>query len=73
MSLASLAAGADGIIVEVHYNPDEALCDKDQALSPLLFTGMMKKLRRLQEALGSPGTAGATEETGCPPLALAAR
>ena len=32
MSLAAAAAGADGIIVEVHPNPDEALCDGPQAL-----------------------------------------
>src|SRR6185312_4723415 len=34
MALASVAAGADGIIVEVHTNPEEALSDKDQALTP---------------------------------------
>jgi 3-deoxy-7-phosphoheptulonate synthase len=72
MSLAALAAGADGIIVEVHYNPAEALCDKDQALSPLLFNGLMNKLRRLKEALGEREAPGDTEETGRPPLALAA-
>jgi 3-deoxy-7-phosphoheptulonate synthase len=32
MSLAAAAAGADGIIVEVHPNPDEAICDGPQAL-----------------------------------------
>jgi 3-deoxy-7-phosphoheptulonate synthase len=69
MSLASLAAGADGIIVEVHYNPAEALCDKDQAMSPALFSGMMDRLRNLKEALGvSP-----VQEAGRPPLALAGR
>jgi 3-deoxy-7-phosphoheptulonate synthase len=72
MSLAALAAGADGIIVEVHCNPAEALCDKDQALSPLLFNGLMNKLRRLKEALGEREAPVDTEETGRPPLALAA-
>jgi 3-deoxy-7-phosphoheptulonate synthase len=72
MSLAALAAGADGIIVEVHCNPAEALCDKDQALSPLLFNGLMNKLRRLKEALGDREAPGDAEETGRPPLALAA-
>ena len=33
LALAAVAAGADGLIVEVHPNPDEALCDKDQALT----------------------------------------
>ncbi|MBW2031168.1 MAG: 3-deoxy-7-phosphoheptulonate synthase, partial [Deltaproteobacteria bacterium] len=42
MSLAAMAAGADGIIVEVHYNPSEALCDKDQAMPPEMFSGMMR-------------------------------
>ena len=44
MSLASVAAGADGIMVEVHYNPSEALCDGEQSLSPEMFANMMKKL-----------------------------
>ena len=47
MSLAAMAAGADGIIIEVHHNPDEAVCDKDQAMSPEMFTGLMAKLDRL--------------------------
>ena len=47
MSLAAMAAGADGIIIEVHYHPDEAVCDKDQAMSPEMFTGLMGKLDRL--------------------------
>ena len=73
MSLASLAAGADGIIVEVHYNPAEALCDKDQALSPVLFSGLMDKLRHLQGALGTWTAEGVVAGSGRPPLALAAR
>ena len=47
MSLAATAAGADGIIIEVHYNPSEALCDKDQAMPPAMFAGLMRKLRAL--------------------------
>ncbi len=47
MSLAAMAVGADGIIVEVHNNPCEALCDKDQAMSPDMFSGLMKKLQML--------------------------
>jgi len=47
MSLAAMAAGADGIIIEVHYNPCEALCDKDQAMPPDVFAGLMKKLQEL--------------------------
>jgi 3-deoxy-7-phosphoheptulonate synthase len=43
-----VAAGADGIIVEVHYNPAEALCDADQALTPDIFKDIMQRLRPLQ-------------------------
>ena len=47
MSLAAMAAGADGILIEVHCNPCEALCDKDQAMSPEMFLILMKKLQSL--------------------------
>jgi len=47
MSLAAMAAGADGILIEVHYNPCEALCDKDQAMSPEMFSILMRKLQSL--------------------------
>jgi 3-deoxy-7-phosphoheptulonate synthase len=48
MSLAAMAAGADGIIIEVHYNPAEALCDKDQAMPPEMFATLMRRLRALR-------------------------
>ena len=48
MSLAAMAAGADGIIIEVHYNPCEALCDKDQAMPPDMFKDLMRKLQLLR-------------------------
>ena len=51
MSMASVAAGADGIIVEVHTKPEEALCDADQALTPDIFSNMMKRLRPLKSFL----------------------
>ena len=51
MSLASMAAGADGIMVEVHRNPGEALCDGDQRLSLQVFAVMMNKLRILGKAM----------------------
>jgi len=49
MSLAAVAAGADGLMVEVHRNPAEALSDKEQALTPLQFSDMMKKVRSLRK------------------------
>lgn len=51
MSLAAMAAGADGIMVEVHCSPADAMCDRDQAMSPDMFEGLMKKLRLLQSSL----------------------
>lgn len=49
MSLAAVASGADGLIVEVHRNPAEALSDKEQALTPLQFTDILKKVRSLRK------------------------
>jgi 3-deoxy-7-phosphoheptulonate synthase len=48
MSMAAVAAGADGIIVEVHHKPEEALCDADQALTPVIFADIMGRLRPLR-------------------------
>jgi len=49
LSLSAVAAGADGIIVEVHISPSEALCDKEQTLNPRDFAEMTKKVRMLHE------------------------
>ena len=48
MSMAAVAAGADGIIVEVHHQPTKALCDADQALTPTIFANIMSRLRPLR-------------------------
>ncbi|MGD1971753.1 MAG: 3-deoxy-7-phosphoheptulonate synthase [Desulfobacterales bacterium] len=53
MSMAAAAAGADGMIVEVHHKPEEALCDADQALTPAIFAHMMKRLRPLKSFLNN--------------------
>jgi 3-deoxy-7-phosphoheptulonate synthase len=47
MSLAAVAAGADGLIIEVHYKPEEATSDKDQTLSPTQFDQLAIKARKL--------------------------
>jgi 3-deoxy-7-phosphoheptulonate synthase len=47
MSLAALAAGADGLMIEVHYDPSKALSDKDQALTPTQFKNLMKKVNKM--------------------------
>jgi 3-deoxy-7-phosphoheptulonate synthase len=52
MSMASVACGADGLILEVHRNPSEALSDKEQALTPEQFSELMRKLRPLEKFLG---------------------
>ncbi len=52
MALAAVAAGADGIMVEVHPKPEEALSDGPQALLPEVFARMMESLRRVAEAVG---------------------
>lgn len=53
MSMAAVAAGADGMIVEVHHKPQEALCDADQALTPDMFANMMKRLRPLKSFINN--------------------
>ena len=52
MSLASVSAGADGLIVEVHPNPDEALSDGPQSLTPENFRALMKDLKKVGSAVG---------------------
>jgi 3-deoxy-7-phosphoheptulonate synthase len=47
LALAGMAAGAHGIIVEVHYNPAEAQCDGPQALLPAMFNELMGQLRQI--------------------------
>ena len=52
MARAAVAAGADGLIMEVHYKPDEALCDGYQSLGPEDFIQLMASLRKVAEAIG---------------------
>ena len=51
MSLASLAAGADGLTVEVHVDPENAMSDKDQQLRPDEFEKLMDKINKLNASL----------------------
>lgn len=48
MALAAAAAGADGLIIEVHNDPAHALCDGPQSLTPQAFDGLMKKVEAIQ-------------------------
>ncbi|MDY4192136.1 MAG: 3-deoxy-7-phosphoheptulonate synthase [Oscillospiraceae bacterium] len=52
MSMAAVAAGADGLIIEVHNDPQNALCDGTQSLTPEAFDGLMNKLRPLAQCVG---------------------
>lgn len=51
MALAAVAAGADGLIIEVHNQPERALCDGPQSITPARFDQLMRKIARLREAL----------------------
>ena len=52
MSRAAIAAGADGLIIDVHCNPEEAMCDGAQALRPEGFQKVMEGLAPIAVAIG---------------------
>ena len=52
MALAAVAAGADGLIIEVHNDPKNALCDGAQSVKPDLFDDIMKDIRQIAAAVG---------------------
>lgn len=52
MAKAAVAAGADGLIMEVHYKPDEALCDGYQSLGLKDFEDLMNELQKVALAIG---------------------
>jgi 3-deoxy-7-phosphoheptulonate synthase len=56
ISLSAVAAGVDGLMIEVHPNPDHALSDGAQSLTPVNFEKLMGQVRTLAEALGRPVT-----------------
>lgn len=51
MAMAAIAAGADGLIIEVHPHPEVALCDGDQSLTPSDFKNVMAEIKRMSTAL----------------------
>lgn len=51
MALAAAAAGADGLMIEVHNNPAKALCDGAQSLNPEEFADVVKKVRNILEVV----------------------
>ena len=52
LALASIAAGADGIMVEVHPDPDSALSDGDQSLTLEMFANLMRAASPVAQAVG---------------------
>ena len=52
MSLAAIGAGADGLIIEVHNNPQKAWCDGAQSLNPTQFDTLMGKVRKMLPIVG---------------------
>lgn len=61
MALAAVAAGADGVMAEVHPDPANALCDGAQALTPEEFAALMPRLAAVRAAV-APGRRGEAEE-----------
>lgn len=52
MAKAAVAAGADGLIMEVHYHPEQAICDGQQSLNLSEFDQLMSDLRNIASAIG---------------------
>ncbi len=52
MARAAVAAGADGLMIEVHHDPDKALSDGPQALLPYQFEDMMKQVKLIANVIG---------------------
>jgi len=52
LSRAAVAVGADGVIIEVHHDPDRALSDGPQSMKPAAFAELLIELRRVAEAVG---------------------
>ena len=51
MAMAAVAAGADGLMIEVHNDPQHALCDGAQSLTPEQFESLVKKVNKIREAI----------------------
>ena len=51
MALAAVAAGADGVMIEVHNDPSYALCDGAQSITPDAFTALAKQIEAVRRAV----------------------
>jgi 3-deoxy-7-phosphoheptulonate synthase len=52
MARAAVASGADGLLVEVHHQPDKALSDGPQSIYPAQFATMMDEIERIAPVVG---------------------
>jgi 3-deoxy-7-phosphoheptulonate synthase len=52
MTKAAIAAGADGVMLEVHGDPENALCDGEQSITPVVFALLMEQVRKYAELEG---------------------
>lgn len=52
MAKAAVASGADGLLIEVHSNPECALCDGEESIKPTKFKDLMQDLRKIADAIG---------------------
>ncbi len=69
MARAAVAAGADGLLVEVHCDPDDALSDGAQSLFPSQFDDLMGELRIIGPAIGRRVCVGWGRRRSTPPQA----
>ena len=52
LAKAAIAAGADGLMIEVHNNPEAALCDGAQSLKPEKYDVLLQQVRQIAEVVG---------------------
>ena len=52
MAKAAIAAGADGLMVEVHNNPECALCDGAQSLKPKKYDELIRQVSQIAQVIG---------------------
>jgi 3-deoxy-7-phosphoheptulonate synthase len=55
MAMAAVAAGADGLMIEVHNYPEKALCDGQQSITPFLFDRLIRKAEKLHKLMNENG------------------
>ncbi len=48
----SIAAGCDGLMIEVHNNPEKALCDGPQSLRPEKYEELLKQINKIADVVG---------------------